>query len=66
MPAYYNAWAIGHTNRQGNMLDVSFAFLKKKFRIRAQYVEADTINFDSLQQDQKYFYLGVETGYDKI
>lgn len=66
VPGFYNSWGYGHTNKEGNGGELSIAFLKYKFRLRAQYYETKTLNFDSFQQNQQYFYLGVETGYDKI
>ncbi|MCC6138736.1 MAG: hypothetical protein IT287_08895 [Bdellovibrionaceae bacterium] len=65
-PSYYNAWAYGNTNKKGNGGEISLEFKKLNFRVRAQYYDAKVINFNGLQQDQKYFFLGVETGYDKI
>lgn len=65
-PSYYNAWAYGNTNKRGNGGEISLEFKKRNFRLRAQYYDAKVINFNGLQQDQKYFFLGVETGYDKI
>ncbi len=67
VPAYYNAWAYGNTNGKGDGLEFGIQLKKKNFRIRAQYYRADVINpGDDLQQNQQYFYLGVETGYDRI
>jgi hypothetical protein len=67
VPAFYNSWALGNTNSKGDGLDISIQFKKKNFRLRAQYYRADVINAgDDLQENQQYFYLGVETGYDKI
>ncbi len=66
VPGYYNSWAYGNTNKKGNGFEVGVQFKKKNFRIRAQYYEAKLLNVDPLQQNQQYFYLGVETGYDKI
>lgn len=67
VPAYYNAWAYGNTNGRGEGLEFGVQFKKKNFRIRTQYYRADVINPGSdLQDNQQYFYLGVETGYDKI
>jgi len=66
VPGYYNSWAYGHTNKQGAGGEVVLAFLKHKFRLRAQYYQYKPLNFDTYQQSQQYFYFGVETGYDKI
>jgi hypothetical protein len=66
VPAFYNAWAYGNTNKKGNGFELGMQFKKKNFRVRAQYYGADVINPNGLQQNQEYFYLGVETGYDKI
>ncbi len=67
VPAIYNSWAHGNTNKEGDGIEFHIAFLKKKFRIRGQYFQYKPINTtDSFQQDLQYFYLGVETGYDKI
>ncbi|MBY0384373.1 hypothetical protein K2X05_04370, partial [bacterium] len=66
VPGYYNSWAYGNTNKKGNGFEFGVQFKKKNFRIRAQYYEAKLLNTDPLQQNQQYFYLGVETGYDKI
>lgn len=66
VPSYYNAWALGNTNKKGNGGELILEFKKKNFRIRAQYYEAHLINFNNIQEDQQYFFLGVETGYDKI
>jgi hypothetical protein len=66
-PSFYNAWALGNTNRQGDGFDLWIQFKKKNFRLRAQYYRADVINSNqNIQENQQYFYLGVETGYDKI
>lgn len=66
-PSFYNAWALGNTNSKGDGVDLWIQFKKKNFRLRAQYYRADVINTgDDLQENQEYFYLGVETGYDKI
>lgn len=65
-PTYYNSWAYGNTNKKGNGFEFGVQFKKRNFRIRAQYYEAKVLNADPLQQNQQYFYLGVETGYDKI
>lgn len=66
VPGYYNAWGYGNTNKEGYGLDFKANFLKKNFRLRVQYYDAKVINLDPLQQNQQYFFLGVETGYDKI
>lgn len=66
-PSFYNSWALGNTNSRGDGVDLWIQFKKKNFRLRAQYYRADVINAgDDLQENQQYFYLGVETGYDKI
>jgi hypothetical protein len=66
VPGFYNAWAYGNTNKEGQGYEVVVNFLKKKFRVKAQYYDMKLINPDPLQQNQQYFFLGVETGYDKI
>lgn len=66
VPSYYNSWAYGNTNKEGNGFELGMQFKKKNFRVRAQYYDAKVLNPDGLQQNQQYFYLGVETGYDKI
>lgn len=66
VPGFYNSWAYGNTNKEGNGFELGIQFKKKNFRVRAQYYEAKVLNADPLQQNQEYFYLGVETGYDKI
>ncbi len=66
VPGFYNSWAYGNTNKKGNGFELGIQFKKKNFRVRAQYYEAKVLNADPLQQNQEYFYLGVETGYDKI
>jgi hypothetical protein len=65
-PAYYNSWVYGNTNKKGYGLETWWWFKKQKFRIRAEYYSAKVLNDDGLQEDQQYFYLGVETGYDRI
>lgn len=65
-PSYYNSWGLGNTNKRGNGGELTLEFKKHQFRVRAQYYQADVINFNGLQEDQQYFFLGVETGYDKI
>jgi hypothetical protein len=65
-PAYYNSWVYGNTNKKGYGLETWLWFQKSKFRIRAEYYSAKVLNKDGLQEDQQYFYLGVETGYDRI
>lgn len=65
-PSFYNSWGLGNTNKRGNGGEVSLEFKKHQFRLRAQYYQADVINFNGLQENQQYFFLGVETGYDKI
>ncbi|MBY0314476.1 MAG: hypothetical protein K2Q26_03085 [Bdellovibrionales bacterium] len=66
VPAFYNSWGYGNTNKKGNGVDTSLEFKKYNFRLRAQYYKADVLNPDGLQQNQDYFYFGVETAYDKI
>lgn len=66
VPSYYNSWIYGNTNKRGQGIDMSVQFKKRNFRVRAQFYQADVINFNGLQEDQQYFFLGVETGYDKI
>jgi hypothetical protein len=66
VPSYYNSWAYGNTNKKGQGFEFGIQFKKYNFKIRANYIEAKLLNTNSVQQDQKYFYIGVETGYDKI
>lgn len=66
VPAYYNSWAAGHTNREGWGFDTAIEFKKSNFRIRSYYYQADVINENSPQQNQGFFFIGVETAYDKI
>lgn len=65
-PAYYNSWGYGNTNKKGNGIDTALEFKKYNFRLRAQYYKTDVLNPDGLQQNQDYFYFGVETAYEKI
>ena len=66
VPSFYSSWVYGKTNKEGQGVDLSVQFKKHNFRVRTQFYQADVINFNGLQEDQKYFFLGVETGYDKI
>lgn len=66
VPGFYSSLGYGNTNKKGSGIDTSIEFKKYNFRIRAQYYKADVLNPDGLQQDQDYFYLGVETAYEKI
>lgn len=66
VPSYYNAWVYGKSNKEGQGGELAVEFKKKNFRVRFQYYEADLINFSDVQENQKSFWLGVETGYDKI
>lgn len=66
VPSYYSSWIYGNTNKKGNGGEIALEFEKQNFRIRAQYYDANVINPNGLQQDQKFFYIGVETGYGKI
>jgi hypothetical protein len=66
-PSYYNAWVMGNTNGKGQGVELYWQLKKKNFRVHAEYYRTDVINAgDDLQENQQYFYLGVETGYDKI
>lgn len=66
VPSYYNSWAYGNTNKKGQGVELSIQFVKYNFKIRANYIEAKVLNPNTVQQDQTYIYIGVETGYDKI
>lgn len=66
VPAYYNSWAIGHTNRTGFALHARLEFKKYNFRLRTYYYKANEINESDLQQDQDFFFFAVETAYDRI
>lgn len=66
-PSYYNAWVMGNTNGKGEGVELYWQLKKKNFRVHAEYYRTNVINAgDDLQENQQYFYLGVETGYDKI
>lgn len=65
-PAFYNSFGYGNTNRKGQGIDAYWQFKKHNFRVRAQYYKTNVINDNGIQQDSDYFYLGVESGYDRI
>lgn len=65
-PAFYGSGAYGFTNKKGHGVEAWWLFKKHNFRVRAEFYKANVINQTGLQQDQNYFYLGVETGYDRI
>jgi len=59
-PAFYNAVAYGHSNRQGYAGDVRVENLKHGFAVRARYVDARLVELNPNQADTTIFFLGLE------
>lgn len=73
VPAYYNSWAIGHTNSEGFGVDIGVEFKKYNFRLRSYYYRANVLDRSGVinnslgtVQDQNFFFIAVETAYDTI
>ena len=59
-PAFYNAVAYGHSNRQGYAADLRVENLKHGFAVRARYVDARLVETNPNQADTTIFFLGLE------
>ena len=59
-PAYYNSALYGHNNREGMMGALRLDFKKLGFALDAQYVVANVINEDAVQDDMESISLSME------
>jgi hypothetical protein len=66
VPGFYNSSGIGHTNRQGYAGAIETFFQRQKFKIRAEYNDADVINFNLNQSRQQSLMIGFETFYEML
>lgn len=65
-PGFYNSSKVGHTNRKGYAAAIDAFFQRQRFKLKAEYVEADVINFNINQSRQQTFTIGFETFYEML
>lgn len=63
-PGFYNDSYIGHNNRQGYTGAMEVFFQKQRFKLKAEFTDADVINFNINQSRQQIFSIGFETFYE--
>ncbi len=66
VPGFYNSSSIGHTNRQGYSGAIETFFQRQRFRLRAEFNDADVINFNLNQSRQQSLMIGFETFYEML
>lgn len=66
VPGFYNSSGIGHTNRQGYGGALETFFQRQKFKLKAEYNDADVINFNLNQSRQQSLTIGFETFYEML
>lgn len=59
-PAYYNAAAYGHNNRQGYLAEIRVGNLSRGIAFKGQYVDSRILEKDPLQVNSKFFFIGME------
>ncbi len=65
-PGFYNASSTGHNNRQGYAAMVEAYFKRQRFKLKAEYVDADIINFNINQSRQQTMTISFETFYELL
>ncbi len=63
-PGFYNDSIIGHNNRQGYSGALEVFFQQQRFKLKAEFVDAELINFNINQSRQQIFSIGFETFYE--
>ncbi len=66
VPGFYNSSVAGHNNRQGFAASVDAYFQRQRFRVAAEYVDADVINFNINQSRQQTMTIKFETFYEML
>ncbi|MDX9732002.1 MAG: hypothetical protein RBT63_09545, partial [Bdellovibrionales bacterium] len=65
-PGFYNSSHLGHGNRQGIAGGLEAFFNKQRFKVYANFVDADVINRKLNQSRQQTFTIGFETFYEML
>lgn len=65
-PAFYNSSVFGHNNRKGMGASMTAYFQRQRFKLRALYIDAETINFNINQSRQQTLTIGFETFYEML
>lgn len=66
VPGFYNASSTGHNNRKGMNAVLGAFFQRQRFSVRAEYVDADVINYNINQSRQQTLMLRFETFYEML
>lgn len=66
VPGFYNSSSLGHNNRAGFTARLETFFQKQRFKLSAEYVDADVINFNINQSRQQTLKIGFETFYEML
>ena len=64
VPGFYNSSIAGHNNRSGFSAGLEAFFQKQRFKLKADYIDADVINFNINQSRQQTLKIGFETFYE--
>lgn len=66
VPGFYNSSETGHNNRQGFGATLEAFFQRQRFKLKANYVDADVINYNINQSRQQTLSIGFETFYELL
>ncbi len=66
VPGFYNSSFMGHNNRKGMGASARAMFQKQRFQIKAEYADAETINYNINQSRQQTLTIGFETFYEML